>query len=76
MFGNILKFFVEHDRESGHTDLTSHKIDTEIGKLIKFPPGRLPIHQRDIDGSEIGSMLQKEVVRPCKYLWDSPIVLV
>lgn len=56
---------VEHDRESGHTDLTSHKIDTEVGKLIKFPPGTLPIYQRDIDGSEIGSMLQKEVVRPC-----------
>lgn len=29
--------FVEHDRESGHTDLTIHKIDTEVAKLIEFP---------------------------------------
>lgn len=68
--------FVGPDGELGRTDLTANKIDTGDTKPIKLPPRRLPISQRDIAEREIESMLQKEVIKPSKSPWASPIVLV
>lgn len=76
MFCNRLTFYVRPDGESGHTDLTSHKIYTDDAKPIKFPPGRLPIYQRYTAECEIKSMLQKGGIKPSNFFWASPIVLV
>ena len=67
--------FAEHEQQLGRTSVIKHGIETQA-LPIKQPLRRLPIALRDVVKSEVQMMLDKEVIRPSKSAWSSPIVLV
>ena len=68
--------FVGPDGNLCRTDLTAHTIDTGDAKLVKLPPRRLPLSQREVAEREMEYMLQKGVIEPSSSPLASPIVLV
>ena len=67
--------FAEHEQQLGRTSVIKHAIETQA-LPIKQPLRRLPIALRDVVKSEVQTMLDKEVIRPSRSAWSSPIVLV
>ena len=44
--------------------MVKHTIDNGNSKLIKLPPRRLPIHEKQVAEQEIDTMLEKGVIEP------------
>ena len=59
-----------------HTDICEMDIDTENAPPIKQRPYRVPLAKRMIVDKEIDDMLEKQVIRPSKSRWASPVLIV
>ena len=60
----------------GYTKLVEHKIDLISTEPVRSKSYPIPYHMQDTVDSEIESMLKMQVIKPCKSLYASPIVLV
>ena len=60
----------------GKTDLVQHDIVTEVGKVVRLRPYRIPEAQRVVIDKEVEAMLQDGIIEPSNSPWCSPVVLV
>ena len=72
----FLEAFARTDEDLGGTDAVQHRIDTGNAPPVRQPPRRIPVHLREEVDKMISDMLDKDVIRPSKSPWASPVVLV
>ncbi|KAG2465187.1 POL3 protein, partial [Polypterus senegalus] len=60
----------------GKTNITKHKITTELGVCVQMQPFWIPEARRNIVCEEVKKMLTLGVIRESKSDWCSPLVLV
>lgn len=68
--------FSKTSDDLGCTGIIKHKIDTENEKPVRQSLRRQPIAKRNIERSEVQSMLEKGVIEPSTSAWASNLVLV
>lgn len=60
----------------GSTSKISHRIITENVHPIARAPYRVPVSQREVLQSEIGTLLQQNIIEESTSPWSAPVVLV
>ena len=60
----------------GRTDVVTHDIPTGDAWPVRLPPYRLSHKSQDFLQEEIKTLLEQEIIEPCKSPWAAPIVLV
>ena len=68
--------FSEGKSDLGHTNLLQHHIDTGSSQLIRCPPHRTPLFQREEVKRLTTDMLEKGVIQNSSSPWSTPVVLV
>ena len=72
----LLQYSDVFDKNLGHTDVITHKIETGNAAPIRQYPRRLPYAYREETSHQISEMLEQGVIQPSNSPWASPIVLV
>lgn len=60
----------------GHTDVTTHDIQTTTDQPIRMQPRRLPVHQQAEVRAHIDQLIRDGLVDPSNSPWAAPIVVV
>ena len=60
----------------GKTDLVQHFIETTDNVPVNLPPYRLPVNLKEKASEKIEDYLEKNIIRPSKSEYCSPVVLV
>ena len=67
--------FALNPEELGRTQMIQHEIDTGASTPVRQPARRIPFTLRKKVEEMVDEMLQREVIKPSRSPWASPIVL-
>ena len=68
--------FARTNKELGHTEWTTCKVETTTEHPVYTPPYRMSKIERDKVDEEIRKMLDDDVIEPSTSAWSSPVVVV